>query len=282
MIRFAYGCLALVFLAGFGGALHAALDSLTVLQQPLAAALIAGLALHRLRTWPAVLCAGVAALWLAAPSLQSPPAPGPGTYVLYQKNLSLGNARIGDVIADIRATDPDIVTLNEVSDENRAVLETLKDEYPYQLHCKRRQWIGLSILSRVPPGPEAPICSKRRAFAAQQIQGPSGTGWIVAVHYHWPWPYSQADGVAALQDAMPALAGSKIVAGDFNAMPWSHAVRATRRATGTRYIGPRRWTLNIRGLKLPVDHVLAPSGRVTRRAAIGSDHRALLAQVSFE
>ncbi|MBL4557022.1 MAG: hypothetical protein JKP98_07320 [Rhodobacteraceae bacterium] len=52
-----------------------------------------------------------------------------------------------------------------------------------------------------------------------------------------------------------------ILGGDFNMVPWSHGVRALARAAGGSVARPALSTRPVRGMPLPIDHVIAPGGQ---------------------
>ena len=271
----------LVLAAGFLGPLHRAGDSLALLR-PLAGAgcllgLVAGPRALRLA------CAAGAVLAAATvlPPLR-PQAPG-GDLRLYSKNLLAGNAGVEAIAADVEAAAPDVVLLQEVSDANRAVIERLAPGWPHVHLCRFSARTGIAVLSRH-PFDGAPRCTEARAMALAPVALPGGTAWVASVHLPWPWPVDSAAAEAQAVAALAALEGPAVVAGDFNAFPWTHRVRAVARAARARPAGPTRATFHLGGrLPLPIDHVLAPGGgRVGTRPRLGGDHLGLVADVDLD
>jgi endonuclease/exonuclease/phosphatase (EEP) superfamily protein YafD len=93
----------------------------------------------------------------------------------------------------------------------------------------------------------------------------------------------------ALADARPSLGEHVVVMGDFNATPWSHALRRLRARTGL--VDPRgfglfaSWPTGNPLLGIPIDHVLL-SKRLYARSRergpdVGSDHFPLLAEIAL-
>ncbi|MEM8593111.1 MAG: endonuclease/exonuclease/phosphatase family protein, partial [Pseudomonadota bacterium] len=177
--------------------------------------------------------------------------------------------------------DPDVITLQEISPTNEPLLAALRPNYPHQHRCHYGTSYSLAVLSRLPPTSSSPMCSDVRGLAAIEITAPDGPGWVASVHLFWPWPYAQRPQVNEIAERLKALPGRKVVAGDFNQVPWSHAVKTLRRASAANYLGPRRATYSLHGIPLPIDHVLAPTGSVTRIPKHGSKHRGLLARIAF-
>ncbi|MBN8631617.1 MAG: endonuclease/exonuclease/phosphatase family protein [Rhodobacterales bacterium] len=207
-----------------------------------------------------------------------------GQYSVYQKNVLFRNAELPALAADIRAVNPTLVTLQEVLPENRAWMDGLKDGWPHQLLCPGTRVGGPAILSRLPAVEGTAFCAP--GLAAMQVVGGTVDNplrfWVVSVHLHWPWPYSQAEHVQLLLPILDKLQGPAIMAGDFNMVRWANSVRQMSDILGVQAAGPMlgSYVGLSQVLPLPIDHIFATSGgRVTLRPAAGSDHLGLLAQV---
>lgn len=210
----------------------------------------------------------------------------PGEYTVYQKNMLFRNDQLSALAADIRATNPAIVTLQEVLPENQVWLDGLKDAFPHQLLCPGRRVGGPAILTQLTPVPGTEICGP--GLAAMQVVAGSAEDqdrfWVVSVHLHWPWPNGQADHVKLLLPILDRLQGPAIMAGDFNMVRWANSVKQMSDILGVRAAGPTAGTYV--GLSqifpLPIDHVFATGGgRASLRPAAGSDHLGLLAQIAL-
>lgn len=258
--------------AGFG-------DALAVVRLPLAVAFAlvviwAG--------WPAAVRWPLAAvalvilaqvLWLR---FQDGP---PGPVTLYQKNLLFRNPTPQAVVDDILARAPDIVTLQEVSDSNRVILQDLSQAYPAQVFCDYASVGGVAVLSRWPATGQQ-LCLPGQGLTALQVMGPKGPVWVASVHLHWPWPFGQAPQARALMAELAALEDPVILAGDFNMVPWGWSVRGLIRAAGAQRVSGLQPTFLKRGIPLPIDHVAAPGGGSFEvLPKLGSDHNGILARV---
>jgi endonuclease/exonuclease/phosphatase (EEP) superfamily protein YafD len=190
------------------------------------------------------------------------------------------NDNLSGLEADIRAADPDVITLQEVSPPNEALLAALADRWPHQHFCPFARVGGTAVVTRLPPLPGRKLCAP--GLAAVEVTGPQGPLWLVSVHLHWPWPYRQS---AQLKDLLPlveTMESPVVMAGDFNMVPWSNALAALRWAGGVENAGPTRATYLgfAPWLRLPIDQILAPGGGlVETRPALGSDHLGLRAVV---
>jgi endonuclease/exonuclease/phosphatase (EEP) superfamily protein YafD len=287
VIGAALGAAIVALAGGYLGWLHPIGDSLAV-GRGIAAATILVLAViasfSGLRM--AAFVATLLALLTGGQVLLAYSWPGlPGRYSVYQKNMLFRNADLSALEADIRAADPQIVTLQEVSEPNLAMLAALKDAYPHQLVCPGGRVGGTAVLTRLDPVAGTEICGPGLA-AMQVVAGTERQDrfWLVSVHLHWPWPYAQADHVALLLPILDKLQGPVVLAGDFNMVRWANSVTRMSDIVEGRPAGPTFGSYI--GLSetfpLPIDHVFAPrGGRVSRRPAAGSDHLGLLAQVEI-
>lgn len=263
----------------FAGALQGLGDSLAVFRAGLAAL---ALVLVFATGWPRrVRWAAMAACLLAAGSVawhKLPLAP-PGPVIVYQKNMFHRNGELGGLAGDILAAAPDIVTLQEVSVENEALLAHLRDAYPTQHLCRYDSRSGIAVLTRLKPAGAA-FCSERLGLAGLRVHAGDGPAWALSLHLTWPYPLDQAGQVSRLTAELDRLDAQMIIGGDFNMVPWSHTLARIARISGTHRAGPSRPTFLLGVLPLPIDHVFAPGGgRADLRPLLGGDHRGLLARV---
>ncbi|WP_239479608.1 endonuclease/exonuclease/phosphatase family protein [Actibacterium sp. 188UL27-1] len=281
MIRAIYWCVAAVLLAllglGFTGAWLEAGDSFAVIRGPVALVTLGWLAIGRCARWVgampilAVLAALIPVGWASV----RPENTGSSPVTVYQKNMLYKIDGLDQLEADIRANAPDMLTLQEVTDGNRALLAALIDMLPYQHYCSGARVGGVAVASRWPVTPGSKTCAK--GLAAMQVDAPDGPLWLASVHLHWPWPYGQRDQAARIMSDVAELAGLRVIGGDFNMVPWSYTLREFQRRTGTKRAGRSRPTFP--EFALPIDHVLIPDGlggATELRPLAGSDHRGLL------
>lgn len=288
LIGIALGLAVLALAGGYLGWLHPLGDSLSVGRGVAAAAVLvlavfasfAGLRMAAFVSMLlALLCGGQVIL------AYSWPGP-PGKYTVYQKNVRFRNADLPALAADIRAADPDIVTLQEVLPKNRAWMDGLQDAWPHQLLCPGGTVGGPAILTRLDPVQGTEFCGPGLA-AMQVVAGPAEKRdrfWLVSVHLHWPWPYGQADQVDLVLPILDKLQGPAVMAGDFNMVRWANSVTRMADILGVRPTGPTAGSyIGLSPLMpLPLDHVFSTlGGRVTLRPAAGSDHLGLLAEVAL-
>lgn len=277
--------LSALVVAGYGGALHPAGDSLAVFrwEASLAVLALAGLSLTAAARRQALIL-GVVAAVAGGPILWAMQPRTPGSAItLYQKNIWIGNGQGDAIAADIYASGADIVTLQEVDRRHDPLVASLRERYRGWQRC----FGGIHVFSRLPLAAGGGRCLEDRglAVALLQVEAPMGPVWIASVHLSWPWPRGQADQARRIAEAFASLDGPVIVAGDFNMVPWGRSVRRIGRSVGAVPAGPLSATHHIPGLGLPplrIDHVLVPDGwaaSVALRDRLGSDHAGLLAGI---
>lgn len=286
---------------GYLGWLHWAFDSFSHFRIHFAIGLVALVpALLLLRFLPEAIFAGLLGIATVIQTTGLPIEAGarpaqavgriPATYSLLQLNLRYDNPERERVLSLIGELRPDIVTLNEVSAAWVGKLELLKAAYPHQLVCPPPAFTGGSaILSRRPFVSDfPPRCADRGSYGHARIDIAGTRVDIGALHLGWPWPFEQPWQVPNMEPALSELGETAILAGDFNAAPWSRTARTVSRASGARILrglGPTwlDYALpdSLRGvIGLPIDQVLVKGGVIpislTALDNVGSDHLPVL------
>ena len=220
------------------------------------------------------------------------PAPTPvsGPEVkLVQFNSLFDNKNPQAIVALIKRENPDLVALQEISAATSVILKSLETNYPEQKYCPFTGLGGVVILSRHPASASGCEQGSGATWMRMEIEGQPLT--LVSLHLHWPYPFRQHKQIDNLTPVLQKLSVPIIVAGDFNAAPWSHGVERIERATQTEVAkGVRnsliadipamgRWPI------LPVDHVLASGELFVKHIYLGepsgSDHLPLIANFQY-
>ncbi|MAM61173.1 endonuclease/exonuclease/phosphatase family protein [Maritimibacter sp. UBA3975] len=282
-------CLLLV-VAGYLGRVHPAGDSVAVFRVYFAGLLVlsgVGLMIVGPRGAGAVnaaLGAGIiATLGILPWGTQQDPQTGQGAVIRhYQKNLLFHNDNPVEVLEDILARDPDIVTLQEAVGRSGNVLAPLMRTYPAHIACDAPESYGLAIFARWPAIDGTAFCGDR--LAGVQVEAPEGPLWVVATHLRWVWPYPNAENADAIAARIAQLDGPIALGGDFNVVPWAHSVTQIAEAGGLTRVGRSAVTFAAGGLlRVQIDHVLATggTGRSERLPRLGSDHWGVWAEYSL-
>ncbi|MDX2218551.1 MAG: endonuclease/exonuclease/phosphatase family protein [Burkholderiales bacterium] len=257
----------------------------------LAASVLALVWLNRNVRWLALLPV-LALPWLSAsPTLPTANGTSDRTIKIIAANLHFGNDDPAKLRMLMDAEAADLVFLAEIGPGAAKAL-AVWPAWPHQARLPRADPFGLALVSKHPitglkleesPG-GVPLL---RATVDWQ-----GTTLVVSVMHPMP-PLSAAfarerDQVLANEAAQHAQHGRPaLMAGDFNASPWSDAFSGPARAGFRRASSafPGTWPAGIHWLGIPIDHVLASPHWVLaeRRVGpdIGSDHRPVFTRLSW-
>ncbi|MGV2979893.1 endonuclease/exonuclease/phosphatase family protein [Camelimonas sp. ID_303_24] len=302
------GLVAAPLALGFAGGLHPAFDSFAHFRTHLAV-LTALLALPLLFT--ARRRGGAALVLLAAaafattfgafnqPGGQDAQAAG-GRYRLIQINLRFDNRTPERLLDMIARENPDIIAYQEGGAHWAPWLDRLAAAYPHRLHCPRASGVmAVGLLSRHPfrwdngsrqesgadhAAPTAPGCAGDGLMAIAPVNLGGVVVRVASLHLEWPWPFAQQRNLRQIRPELEKLRGPRIIAGDFNATPWSHTVRQVEVAASARAMGSARvtwftWRLPAAlrpYLGLPIDQILVSRDIIAPRLVtldhVGSDH----------
>lgn len=230
-----------------------------------------------------------------SPGAAEPPA-GTPVYAMLQMNLRFDAPDRSPALRVIADARPDVVTLQEVTDDWRGAFEALKAVYPYQAFCGSYGVGGSGILSRRPflPSSGLDVCEPKDGLVARRVDFNGQAVTIAALHLEWPWPRKHWRQIARLRSILPDLGKPALLGGDFNAAPWSAAISTLAGAGGLSAvpgIGPT-WmnydfsALPARWFGLPIDNVLASPEigilSIGTLAPTQSDHLPVLVRFTVE
>lgn len=282
--------------AGFFGSWHAWLDSLSHFRHFLIIAVFVGgvtsAAVGLVRLTASSLVAILAALVLSFPHLPfaAPSAETAGGFRIIQFNVKFHNAQQDEAVDWIIAQKPDVVTLQEFDPVNHPGFLKLAKDLPFEVRCKSRGLGYVAIRSRHQLLGQH--CSDGESFAWAQIAVQGRRVTIASLHLAWPWPFKQAEQLENLREAFVAMPKPVVLAGDFNATPWSAAVGQVEDLTGTKVVGGFRTSLWLDVFHtgkpwpaLPIDHVLLPEDAKLKSIGtgpfLGSDHLPVIAEFAL-
>lgn len=195
----------------------------------------------------------------------------------------------------VRAEDPDLILLVEVTPGFESALRELEEAYPHGARELRDGPGGIALLSRLPVAASGmlPVPGADRPVLAARISGEGPSLTIVGLHTYALRSRLKAGArqrqLDHLASFVRALDGPAVVLGDLNLTPWSPVYRDFLHATGLRDgrvgFGVRpTWPTFVPPLWIPIDHALASPGievRSFRRGPhIGSDHFPVLVDFS--
>lgn len=287
VVRLCVGLGLLTLGASYLGTLHGLGDSLAMFRDWIAFG-VAGMGVIALlaRLWmgaaASVGIAGAALIHMLSFQTLHTPAPVPGPeLVVYVKNLA---SRWGDLIAiaqDVEDTGADVVLLQELVPQSVAVLPDLLPNHPYRHICDWTGWSIMAVASRYPLS--EPGCTDDRSLAYASVDAPGGPVWAASIHQVWPYPHGQADLLPDILAAVEAAPPRRVLAGDFNMVPWGSSVRRIMVAGNMERISPVLDTIEVRGVGFPIDHALTDGyGTAGLRPRFGSDHMGLIARITWD
>lgn len=202
----------------------------------------------------------------------------------------LANSEQGENVAEyIEESGFDLVVLMESPGIERA-LQRLEKTLPYRIGCENSDTCDLTVLSRTPLADATvhllgPFQRERFVTATTTIDGRPVT--VAALHLSKP--YYDGAAVAELwqvSHVLESIEGPLVVAGDFNAAPWSNSIARfiRRNALIPAPAYPATWPVRLGGLGIPIDSIYTRSGLQieTIRATeenFGSNHRGLVARL---
>lgn len=225
----------------------------------------------------------------------SPPGGGPTVRILLA-NVHTANTNHEGVLEYVRASNPDVVVLEEVNYRWLQALAPLDASHPYAVKEQRSDNFGIALWSHRPFEESStrffgeaglPSISVRLRVGSQPLS-------IVATH---PLPPTSEESVGLRNEQLSELAryvtslsGARVVIGDLNTTSWSPCFERLENGTGLR--DSRRgfgvqptWPAGLPWLSIPIDHCLVSSdvAVLSREVgpAIGSDHYPLLVELSL-
>jgi endonuclease/exonuclease/phosphatase (EEP) superfamily protein YafD len=195
----------------------------------------------------------------------------------------------------IESEQPDVLVVEEAVQAGAAVIDALGASLPFRsfrVDGKRCPILIMSRFRMIDCGDLADIESLN--FAGGWARIDDGNAPFVVVGLHLTWPVPPRAHQAQSRRASARLAAfdrtSLIVAGDFNATPWSFALRRQdvrfgiprlTRALATWPAASTQWGFTAPVPFLPIDHIYAgPAWRLIslrRGPRLGSDHHPVVA-----
>lgn len=241
----------------------------------------------------------VAALAMTAPYLPgfgpaSTAASSDRTLTVATFNMRYDNAQTDLAARVVTSASPDVVIMQEVKGTPNALLDALKGTYPHQLRCSDGKVGGATVVSRLPlAGAGSKHCHDTPYLAAITVKAGDRDVTIASFHGAWPWPFEQHDRIADLDGPLSSLPHPLVLAGDFNAAPWTQGVQSVARATRTTVTpGVRlswlsaRLPRSLKTIGLPLDHLMVSDGvtvlSARRLPYAGSDHLPILFELALE
>jgi endonuclease/exonuclease/phosphatase (EEP) superfamily protein YafD len=203
-------------------------------------------------------------------------------------NASLENANNLAIAEEIGRQDPDVVVMVEIGNEKRPLMQALKARYPYQDDCIHLDFCYLAILSKFPVVDFESHSKWRGPPVVRATFGPELGGLtVIGTHLiRFPHQRSQLIQMSELGKFASKFAGPRLVAGDFNATPFSRLLTTFENAGGLNRLTwwTPSWPARIALAQLAIDHVYASDQVIVLRAPriggnAGSDHYPIIVDI---
>lgn len=191
---------------------------------------------------------------------------------------------------NVKLADPDVVILLEA---NNAIKQLISSSgiYPYELPCG--QVCDLVAFSKFPikESSRAKLISiwpsPRYGQVTIEIDEKT-SATVVPVHLTKAWVPQSIFEPRRLQALLAQIDGPLIIAGDFNAAPWSLRMRQVADDNDIYFkrLSPATWPVRARQFGIPIDHIGVRTGAEILSlegwdGAIDSNHRGLLAEIKI-
>jgi endonuclease/exonuclease/phosphatase (EEP) superfamily protein YafD len=197
-------------------------------------------------------------------------------------NVHTKNQNKKAVIDYLRKQKPDLIVVMEIDVDWAVALKELDDLYPHRLMNPRPDNFGIGLMSMWPLSRPRVMdfADNDLPSIVATIQHDSSPLQIIATHPLPPIGSSRAAerdqqlrkvALFAKSSTIPCL-----VAGDFNATPWSAAFREFATLSGLKDSALGRgvqasWNARAWFMRIPIDHVFVPQEALVIHRAIGPD-----------
>lgn len=213
-------------------------------------------------------------------------------------NLNAGNGNTEQVLDAIRAADPDLLLLEEVTPKWAHELSILNATYPHRIAEPQQGCFGIMLLSKYPLKGEriVDIGTAGVPSIISTIILPESRLYFIGTHPPPPvgTEYSNHRNNQLME--LPSYTMIKppsptLLIGDLNTSPWSHHLSKLLRTSGLKnsmkgFGFQPTWPSNNRFLRIPLDHVLHSTEITIHNRMVGgdvgSDHFPVIIDFSME
>jgi len=221
---------------------------------------------------------------------------GDTTLKLLHANVLSSNDEYERMFELIETEQPDVIFLQEISENWRNATARLHKDYPYYHVEPREGNFGIAMFSRISLDSvthvDSPPLSYPTIVATMTVNGEALT--LINTHPMIPLTRSfyeaRNEQIQSIADLVKQSQGAVILTGDFNTTVWTHPYRELEESTGLRNsrqgigILPT-WPTFMPFAMIAIDHVLVSDeiGVVETRTGprIGSDHLPLIVTVAL-
>jgi len=214
---------------------------------------------------------------------------------LINLNLQKTNPVPSKAIDFLRSENADIVVLEEITPEWAAQLKTLSIAYPHMLFCDDTSTCDLALLSKKPwqSGTVQKFSETGPYVITAEFNWDNSPFTLVSTHLDPPTPaigedhqHFHSEESEAFSILLRSIDGPLVVAGDFNATPWSPSFDRVTEGTELKRVNGGllpTWPAQFSLVGIPIDQILTTSefygSTMTTGPQVGSDHLPLIAHL---
>ena len=238
--------------------------------------------------------------WLAKKEVQSAPKHIDHSVRIMSANVLMSNHKSEQLISLVDEHQPDLLITLESDSWWENKLSVIKKNYPYYIECPKDNRYGMHLYSKFKIL-DAQICELiEEDIPSIHILFENDEGLQMQGHFIHPAPPSPTEEDSSrprdselimVAKALKNPTRPTIVAGDLNDVAWSRSTRLFMQISG--FLDPRKgrgfyntFHASYFFMRWPLDHLFHSEGfkvkRIKRLAKYGSDHFALLTELSFE
>ena len=238
--------------------------------------------------------------WLAKKEVQSASKHIAHSVRIMSANVLMSNHNSEQLISLVDQHQPDLLITLESDSWWQNKLSVLKKDYPYYIECPKDNRYGMHLYSKFKIF-DAQICQLiEDDIPSIHILFVSAQGVKMQAHFIHPAPPSPTEEDSSrprdselimVAKALKNPTRPTIVAGDLNDVAWSRSTRLFMQISGL--LDPRKgrgfyntFHASYFFMRWPLDHLFHSEGfkvkRIKRLAKYGSDHFALLTELTFE
>jgi len=211
-------------------------------------------------------------------------------------NVLRSNGSLEDLMDWVEDRDPDLLVLTEVTPDHVAEIDEAMAGYPHRVLEPRLHAFGITVHSRFPVLEQMVMTLTDDTLSdggpimlIVTVETEEGPLTVAGLH---PFPPSMPTSMIARDrqldaaaDALWRLDGRLVVVGDFNATPWSPALRRFADDVGLHGLNiAATWPVWFGFAGIPIDHALAGDElfitEIETGPDIGSDHRPVMIGVA--
>lgn len=206
-------------------------------------------------------------------------------FTIHQHNVYYDNPDFRSLAQKLRETGADVLTMQEISEQNFAKLRLHTEGYLHYQACIYSRG-GVAVMARDLGTVLEKGCAKQGRLAWITIDTDHGPVTFASIHLVWPWPKGQFWQQHYFGGDLAELTQPVILGGDFNITPWAQSISAVAEIAQGRVAPGLQPSFSV-GWGWPmfrIDNIIVPEtakAHVVVTPSWGSDHKGLSGAISL-